>query len=204
VPRTPELRNRDGDEIVFHELVYQVPDHAVAAAALDAHPEVQASGDGEYVWTRDIGAFADTIVANLALDGDRLSASVNSDERLGMLTALLDVLVPGAVLVDHDHRSLAEAMRDRRHDDDDEDSEPSVDPNDPEIQALLRTMMEDYERRWVDEPVPALDGLTPREAVGHPIQRPELERLLADMEARSSLMDGGGMSAERVRRLLNL
>lgn len=52
--------------------------------------------------------------------------------------------------------------------------------------------------RWVDESVPALDGLTPREAAADPTRREQLERLLDEFDRRAdhlrdafSPMDGG-------------
>jgi hypothetical protein len=35
---------------------------------------------------------------------------------------------------------------------------------------------------WLDERIPALDGLTPREAMGQPRSRANLDLLLRDME----------------------
>jgi len=53
----------------------------------------------------------------------------------------------------------------------------------PEAIQALKSMQEELHRRWLDEAIPALGGLTPREAAkrkGEP--RKELELLLAEIE----------------------
>ena len=46
--------------------------------------------------------------------------------------------------------------------------------------------------KWLDEHVPALDGLTPRQAAADPTRREQLERLLAEFDNRETpgLPDG--------------
>ncbi len=69
----------------------------------------------------------------------------------------------------------------------------------PEIEAALREHLESYEREWCDMSIPALEGRTPREAVRTAEGRRAVEDLLADMPEVP-----GGMSAKRVRALLEL
>lgn len=71
------------------------------------------------------------------------------------------------------------------------------------IEALLGDIDEDADRyqtmaelhaelsrqahtRWLDEHIPALDGLTPREAAADPTRREQLERLIAEFEPSES------------------
>jgi hypothetical protein len=42
--------------------------------------------------------------------------------------------------------------------------------------------------RWIDESIPALGGLTPRDAALSPRKRPALELLLKDIERHESLL----------------
>lgn len=55
-----------------------------------------------------------------------------------------------------------------------------------ELHAELARQAQD---RWLDEHIPALDGLTPREAAADPTRREQLERLLAEFETN----DRGGV-----------
>ena len=43
-------------------------------------------------------------------------------------------------------------------------------------------MLKEYYTRWVDLPIPALDGLTPRQAANDAAYRGRLEDLLKDFE----------------------
>ena len=82
-----------------------------------------------------------------------------------------------------------------------EPSDERTSDNDPELAAALATVMQERERRWVDEPVPALRGLTPRQAADDPVAREELERLLRTLDDRRG---SGGFDTDRIRDLLGL
>ncbi len=58
-----------------------------------------------------------------------------------------------------------------------------------------------YEIRWLDLEIPALDGLTPREAASDPTRRDDLIRLLATFPAAT---DPTEMDPERLRTMLGL
>jgi hypothetical protein len=73
-----------------------------------------------------------------------------------------------------------------------------------EVEEQLEAFMVQHEDAWIDTPLPALDGATPRQAADDPTRRQRLERLLDDMEAMASgwTGPGRGMDAHRLRRLL--
>jgi hypothetical protein len=75
--------------------------------------------------------------------------------------------------------------------------------SDPAVRQAIDQMMRDHELRWVDEEIPALGGRTPREAVGDPVGREEVEQLLASMPDVEA-MGGFGMDPARIRALLGL
>ena len=52
----------------------------------------------------------------------------------------------------------------------------------PDAEAVLRDFRERHIRQWLDDSIPALDGLTPREAARKPRAREKLEILLREME----------------------
>jgi hypothetical protein len=60
----------------------------------------------------------------------------------------------------------------------------------------------EYEARWLDEPIPALDGHTPRQAADDPTRRGDLIKLLDSFPAGEGAP--GRMSAERLRSALGL
>jgi hypothetical protein len=70
--------------------------------------------------------------------------------------------------------------------------------------ALLEELMTEYEQRWLDQNLPALDGRTPRQAAAEGGSAlAELHALLDDIQWQAD-NSGGGMSATRIRRHLDL
>ena len=68
-------------------------------------------------------------------------------------------------------------------------------PDDPEVVAFLDELIREYEVKWLDEPIPALDGHTPRQAADDPTRRGDLIKLLDTLPAGE---------ADRLRAALGL
>jgi hypothetical protein len=71
--------------------------------------------------------------------------------------------------------------------------------NEAVVARLNAEVSRQLQARWVDEKVPALGGLTPRQAAADPARREQLERLLAEFDraderARREESDAGGAS----------
>jgi hypothetical protein len=190
------MQNTDGEPLVFHELTFRVADPEQASRALLASSALQDRGDGHFTLARDTVNQPDTVILSLELDGDEVRVSANSDRRAAEAIELIAQLLPDAVLDDHDLRPFDEMMAAPREPSDDRTSD-----NDRELAAMLDTMLREGERRWVDEPVPALRGLTPRQAADDPVAREELERLLRSFDDRRG---AGGFDTDRIRELLGL
>jgi hypothetical protein len=74
----------------------------------------------------------------------------------------------------------------------------------PGMRQLAEQWRERQEEKWCDEAVPALAGLTPRQAAEDPSRREALRRLL---DSYGSGDDGSlflGLRPDRLRRLLKL
>jgi len=78
----------------------------------------------------------------------------------------------------------------------------ALDPDEPELAAFLDEFVRDYETRWLDEPIPALDGHTPRQAADDPTRRADLIKLLDTFPAAEA--SRVGMDADRLRAALGL
>ncbi len=65
-----------------------------------------------------------------------------------------------------------------------------VDTSDPEqaMAALNAELARQAQARWLDDHVPALGGLTPRQAAADPTRREQLERLLDEFDDRGSAL----------------
>ena len=83
-----------------------------------------------------------------------------------------------------------------------EDSAHRLDPADPEIAAVIDRFTRDYEQKWLDEPIPALAGHTPRQAAADPARRGDLIGLLDSFPTQHD--NPGTMNPDRLRTTLNL
>ena len=140
------------------------------------------------------------IRATLVRDGDTLRVETNSGERMDRVLATLVRLDPAMRVVDDYRRPI----RDTR-----EAAELAAEfplaedaPDSPEVAEMLDEFIREYEAKWLDEPIPALDGHTPRQAADDPTRRGDLMRLLNTFPADDGTP--GRMSAARLRSALGL
>ena len=68
---------------------------------------------------------------------------------------------------------------------------PPPRPHDPQAQTLIREFLERHYESWIDEEIPALGGLTPREAAGKPGPRQRLVALLKEFEQQEAMRPEG-------------
>lgn len=82
------------------------------------------------------------------------------------------------------------------------DDDDAVGADDPAMAAVLDDFIRDYETKWLDESIPALDGCTPRQAADDPTRRGDLVKLLDSFPAGAAA--SGGMDVDRLRDALGL
>jgi hypothetical protein len=159
----PKIVTADGDDLVFVKSIFDVADRAQIEQALAADAAFVLEEDG-YVWLEGAGA-SNRVLGRLALTERRLTLETQSRERAARGRALLEALLPGGLR----HRasseqSLESALADRRTGPR-RTSRPAEDELTPELQQeIVGAMYERHYRAWMDEPVPALGGRTPRHA----------------------------------------
>jgi hypothetical protein len=189
--RPPELRNREGEELVDGRAVVRVTDAAAARRVLDLRYD-RADAPGTWHELHELNADEDILRAQLALVGDELHVSANSEERLDRVVDVLVGELPGAVVVDETREPVVLRASDMGG------AGPEV-PTDPAILHALVQNRARMEVRWCDEEVPALGGLTPRAAAADPTRRDEVRRLLSSFPEPPP-----GSFGMRPRRLLEL
>ncbi|ORA78825.1 SEC-C domain-containing protein [Mycobacterium malmoense] len=196
----PAPVNTEGDPLAICEATVCVGDPAGIEAALDdAYDRVDGEEPPrwlEYITTQGMRR----IRATLVLDGDTLRAEANSEERMDRVLATLERLDPAMEVLD----DVRQPMRDAREAAEqlpitDEDA---LEPDDPELAAFLEEFIRDYETKWLDKPLPALDGRTPRQAAGDPTRRGDLVKLLDSFPIGAAAR--GGMDVDRLRVALGL
>lgn len=209
--RLPVLYTREGEALVQCELVVDVGDRDAALAFLDAtydrDESIDASADS-WVELFPLNDDEEILRARLTLEGSRVSVSTTSGERADRVLSTIRGVFPGAsVLTDRRTPMDMKAMLRRQ------ELESGRSPGDPphraaaldtpEVVALLEEVRDRFEQRWCDESIPALSGLTPRQAAEDPTRRDELVQLIASFEAPVH-DDAVTMRPERLRQLLDL
>ncbi len=204
----PRMTTPDGDPLVVHEGHWQVADLGAAVAALDrTSPR---TGD-ELEWPD--GEEGESVRWSLRAEGDELVGTALSDPRWDELEEMVDQVVPDATLVDHqvtEGASLLAAARQAAEDplsplgdqpELGEDQEFGDGPEDDLVQQFVRQK----EVEWCDEPVPALGGITPRQAVADPTRRADVVALLRSFRTPvTPTLAGRGFDADRLAALLDL
>jgi hypothetical protein len=199
----PALANTEGDPMAICEAVVRVGDPAGIEAALDdAYDRVDGEEPPrwfEYITTQGM----QRIRAILVLDDDTLRVETNSEKRMDRVLATLARLAPEMKVLDDSRRPMRDAREAAEFAEQMPmtDAEP-LDPDDPELAAFLEQFTRDYETKWLDQPIPALDGHTPRQAADDPTRRSDLIKLLDTFPAGETTRDG--MDADRLRTALGL
>ena len=173
----PRLVSADGDDLVLCTAVLTLPDEGTGV--LDA---AFSRIDDGWVWLE-----GDRVLASLVLRAGEIVATTVTERRMD---DLLDAL-PGCAVVSETREPP------------DFDAPPSGAPA-PLDPAVLTEVQEQMEQRWCDEPVPALDGLRPRDAVDDPTRRADVARLIASFPEIDPASGAFGLRPDRLRELLGL
>lgn len=196
------LTNTEGEPLVLCEVTVRPGDPDGLAAALD-DTYVRVVGEEpprwhEYVDTHGIGH----VRAVLARDADTLRIETNSAERTDRVVATLIRLDPTLRVLDDTRRPIRDTREAAELAAQSPPGEKALDPENPEVAAMLDEFIREYEDNWLDEPIPALDGHTPRQAADDPTRRGDLIKLLDSFRADDGTP--GRMSAARLRTALGL
>lgn len=205
----PVLRTRDGESLVFCEAAYTVSD-ATATSAWQRLAESLSVDDEDddvlLLLGREVAPEEYLNRGTVRRHGSTWTISTNSRERMAELRDLVQGAAPEASLVsesEQDGQELAAAAGPRG---------AAAAPFSADVpglsaaeqDALVDDLMRRHEQAWVDEAVPALGGLSPREAAAAGgVALAELEGLLDDM-AWMRRQARGGMDADRIRLTLGL
>jgi SEC-C motif len=196
----PTLTNTEGDPLVICEATVHFGHAAGIEAALDDTYD-RVDGDEPPRWYQHVTTGGkQRIRATLVLDGDTLLVEANSEKRMDDVLATLARLDPAMEVIDDSRYPL----RDAREAAELAEQLPITgeDALGPEMAAALAEFIRDCETKWLDEPIPALNGHTPRQAADDPTRRGDLIKLLDSFPASDAAR--GGMDADRLRAALGL
>ena len=196
------LTNTEGEPLVICEATVRFGDPDGVESAMD---EIYERVDGEEParWHEHVNTHGmPHIRAVLVRDGDTLRVETNSAERMDRVLATLVRLDPTMRVLDDGRRPIRDAREAAELAAQLPADENALDPAAPEVAAILDEFIREYEAKWLDEPIPALDGHTPRQAADDPTRRGDLIKLLDSFPAGKDTP--GRMSPERLRSALGL
>lgn len=212
----PTLVNTDGDPIVMTTDHFDIvtADDATVIARLAGFPgaeEPQRDENGETVITitrpgnATHKSWDNTIIGRIVVAGRRMRIESNSVRRADDLRRALVPHLEELVRYRLRDETGAEELLTRAQ-------RPSprgkIDrkPERPaELKAVEREFRERHMTAWVDEAIPALGGLTPREASTSPRARKDLDLLLREMENQESrLAEDERIDVGRLRAALGV
>ncbi len=187
--QVPHVKTTDGEDLIPTTVRFDVADGAALALGLDSCAELEPDGEA-WTWS---GANRDgkpTIFGWIRRSGDRLTLETNSVERAARGRTMLEALAGSAIrhrATAHENLQLDVKQRIRERTlrgEDDELDAPGPTGLPPEVaEALVLGHYATHYRAWIDEPVPALDGATPREAARNPKLRQRTIELVQGLVA---------------------
>lgn len=140
------------------------------------------------------------VLAHLTLTPTTLEVEAMSKQRLADCRKRLEGLLGDRLRVEAlTTRSLAQAMRDTP-------SRPEPEPVQPPPEVIAQ-IEEAMLKRWISEPIPALGGLTPLQAVKTPEGRQRVLKLIDDagrMQQRAKALGGFAPDYRKTKKMLGL
>jgi hypothetical protein len=134
---------------------------------------------------------------------DTLVVVTNSVERVERVLALLRKNVADLHVVEDERTDVATARARALAEGSDEGIPDGATP--AEVLEAMREFIREKEEAWIDEPLPALSGLTPRQAASDPTRREDLVALLNEFNHRGTKDSGFvGFDVVRLRQVLDM
>jgi hypothetical protein len=199
----PRITNREGEDTVLGRAVLRPG--STAWDQLNASLTTRFGEPDDGVWTETVAIDGDSVVrCFLRRESDRLVVETNSAERLERILAILTGEVAADLEVlgqEHESPTGAPGARVRQPG----GALPLGADLPPDVAEAVEVLMREKELRWLDEQIPALGGLTPRQAADDPTRREDLISLLHEFGRHEAGPEGTfGFRVSRLREHLGL
>ncbi len=208
-PVLPELQNTDGDPLVPIKLFYDI--NCTPAKAVDCLKELADGLDDEELFLDaefdDTGTlekirfpwlkkgnpkhpeWENTVMGHIDINQNSLTIEVNSEIRSELIQIEIKYrLQDNAVYKNSVMTSIKKTMEEMTGNGPSPEAEAQARTHEelmqiPEIRQQINQMAEKHWNDWLDIKVPALGGMTPREAANDPIGREKLDGLFLHFES---------------------
>ena len=183
----PKILTAEGDPVIFAKVIFEILDRERVESTLRDRADIIDHGDGSYGWVKATGELDGAIV----LEERRLVFETMSKRRAergrDFWQELLQEAVDFKAII---YEDVSQAIK----------RAPVRENKAPEVPLEVQAEVsghyyEEHYRKWLDEPVPALDHRTPRDAARQESVRPKLIALLKDFESRSERQRRSGRIA---------
>lgn len=200
-PQLPQVANTDGEDLVFHELRFPVAagiTQAQIAEVIDRLPGLSAEGAKRWVWLasqkkgRKVAPVeGGTILGTLELRSKVLVLEVNSAERAARGAAMISkaaggLLRPPLMAIQTFDQAMAAHREKAPH--------PQAEIPPEVAREVVHAQMDRHYRETLDQPIPALKGKTPRQAVKTADGRNLVVDWLTLLETGTARADAGAMA----------
>ncbi|MEO7270563.1 MAG: SEC-C metal-binding domain-containing protein [Vicinamibacterales bacterium] len=173
LPPAPRLKTADGEDLIFSRVTFQVLDEPRLRAVLGDDPHVALGENGSYTWRAAQGPDGRWL-GTWTIASGRLRFEGWSREQADRARQWIEERASSAIR--YRITSYRTGLLDAG-------AAPPPPEETPEDSArVVWEYLDRYYRQWIDEPVPALDGDTPRRAAGLEGSRPKVVDLLKQME----------------------
>ena len=200
-PPKPRITTTDGEPMSFTSVVFDVHDPALLVVRLMASPTIDADGHGQFVWLEGTKGASARLLGSFTLKERRLTLDTMSEERAERGRAFIEQLA-GELVTFRASRTQDpwQAVEERREKQAARGARGGARPKRSSRSGIpaveeARIVGEYYEkhyREWVDHPLPALNGRTPREAARLKSQRAKVVQLLKHLEHGSERQQDAG------------
>jgi hypothetical protein len=210
-PVMPQFQNTDGEPLAFYTLLYSLK--CSPQEAFDILKHLNVFGDEEtmledaefdakgqlreiqFPWSKHGNkqhkSWDNTILGHLTINGVKLSAEVNSENRAQQFKVLMEQLLPGkarykTTVIESTQAKLAQMQEEKGSSQAKQRQKEREELNNsPEVQEQLAKLMSQHYREWVNQKLPALKGKTPLQAVKTQDGKEMVEALILELQRSS-------------------
>lgn len=179
--RNPHFITPEGEDLVLASAVYEIKDRAKALERLDkidSLKQMTGPDDDIKIFTIDIGGRSN-ISGTIEVDDERIDIAAYSLEMLERAKSIIEKELEGLILHLEDKAKGMESYTEKNR-----KADVKLNRLPPGVKSKkeLDKKLEEHYAEWIDLPLPALDGLTPRKAAGTAEGRKMLDIVLRELE----------------------
>jgi hypothetical protein len=182
--RMPTLQTMDEESLVFVKAHYAVRDRDAVRDRLSKMRELEPDDEDVFVWVNRAGnsklGSGPVALGRIVIERDELVLETMSRERNARGRAMLEEQLGSLIVHRADSIEDPEAAIRRRLERGTREPREEV-PEEVQREVVGQYLREHY-KRWLDDPLPALGGKSPRKAARSKRGRVQVEALLKEME----------------------